>query len=99
MQSHLRKYKPPPRKTKYFKTLSNYAIPDAGMKSTSITLTRMHCVNSRTRKVWFPGIDTAVDDAIRRCIPCQANTARQHTEPQAKSEKVFLRPAVSNTAR
>ena len=32
-------------------------------------------------KVWFPGIDTAVDDAVRRCIPCQANTTRQHTEP------------------
>ena len=32
-------------------------------------------------KVWFPGIDTAVDDAVRRCIPCQANTTRQHAEP------------------
>ena len=32
-------------------------------------------------KVWFPGLDTAVDHAVRRCIPCQANTTRQHTEP------------------
>ena len=32
-------------------------------------------------KVWLPGIDTAVDDAIRGCIACQANTTRQHTEP------------------
>ena len=32
-------------------------------------------------KVWFPGIDTAVDDAVRHCIPCQADTNRQHTEP------------------
>ena len=32
-------------------------------------------------KVWFPGLDTAVDNAVRRCIPCQANTTRQHTEP------------------
>ena len=31
--------------------------------------------------VWFPGLDTAVDDAIRRCIPCQANTTRQNREP------------------
>ena len=33
-------------------------------------------------KVWFPGIDTAVDDAVRRCIPCQANTTRQHRTSQ-----------------
>ena len=26
------------------------------------------------RKVWFPGIDTAVEDAVRHCIPCQVNT-------------------------
>ena len=32
-------------------------------------------------KVWFPGLDTAVDDAVRCCIRCQANTTRQHTEP------------------
>ena len=32
-------------------------------------------------KVWFPGIDTAVEDAVRRCVPCQANTTRQHAEP------------------
>ena len=32
-------------------------------------------------KVWFPGLDTAVDNAVRRCILCQANTTRQHTEP------------------
>ena len=50
MQSYLRKYKPPPQKTRYFKPLSNYAIPDAGMKSTSMTLTRTNCVNSRTRE-------------------------------------------------
>ena len=31
--------------------------------------------------VGFPGIDSVVDDAVRRCIPCQANTTRQHTEP------------------
>ena len=31
-------------------------------------------------KIGFPGSDTAVDDAVRRCIPCQANTTRQHTE-------------------
>ena len=24
---------------------------------------------------------TAVDDAVRRCIPCQVNITRQHTEP------------------
>lgn len=27
-------------------------------------------------KVWFLGTNTAVDDAIRRCIACQANTTR-----------------------
>ena len=32
-------------------------------------------------KVWFPGLDTAVYNAVRRCIPCQANTTRQYTEP------------------
>ena len=31
--------------------------------------------------VGFPGIDSAVDDAVRRCIPCQANTTRQDSEP------------------
>ena len=51
MQSHSRKYEPPPRKTRYFKPLSNYATPDAGMKSTSMTLTRPHCVNSRTSEM------------------------------------------------
>ena len=32
-------------------------------------------------KVWFPGIDTAVEEAVRQCIPCQANMNRKRTEP------------------
>ena len=26
-------------------------------------------------RVWFPGIDAAVTEAVQRCIPCQANTS------------------------
>ena len=37
-------------KDKVFQTVINYAIPDAGIKSTSMNLTRSHCVNSRTRE-------------------------------------------------
>ena len=32
------------------------------------------------RKVWFPGVKNAVDDAARRCIPCEIDITRQHTE-------------------
>lgn len=32
-------------------------------------------------KVWFPMIDKMVEDAIARCIPCEANTNRQIFEP------------------
>ena len=36
-------------------------------------------------KVWFPGADAAADGAVRRCIPCQANTTRRQVEPLAMS--------------
>ena len=32
-------------------------------------------------KVWFPGIDSAVEKAVNCCIPCQANTNRARAEP------------------
>ena len=32
-------------------------------------------------KVWFPGVDTAAEEAVKRCIPCQANTTCRETEP------------------
>ena len=34
-------------------------------------------------KVWFPGSDAAAEEAVRRCIPCQANTTRRQAEPLA----------------
>ena len=36
-------------------------------------------------KVWFPGIDAAVEDSVKRCIPCQANSTRRETQPLAMS--------------
>ena len=36
-------------------------------------------------KVWFPGIDAAVDESVKRCIPCQANSTRRETQPLAMS--------------
>ncbi|RUM41893.1 MAG: hypothetical protein DSY80_08160 [Desulfocapsa sp.] len=32
-------------------------------------------------KVWFPLMDTAVEESIGRCIPCQANYNRSQFEP------------------
>ena len=32
-------------------------------------------------KIWFPGMDQALEEAIQACIPCQANTQRQTIEP------------------
>ena len=32
-------------------------------------------------KVWFPGIDSMTECILRKCIPCQANSNRQHSEP------------------
>ena len=37
-------------------------------------------------KVWFPGIDAAVTEAVKRCIPCQANTSRRRVEPLNMSD-------------
>ena len=37
-------------------------------------------------KVWFLGIDTAVEDAVRHCIPCQANTNQRSAEPLNMSD-------------
>ena len=37
-------------------------------------------------KVWFPGIDAAVTEAVQRCIPCQANTFRYKVEPLSMSD-------------
>ena len=36
-------------------------------------------------KVWFPGVDTAAEEAVKRCIPCQANTTRREREPLSMS--------------
>ena len=32
-------------------------------------------------KVWFTGADAAVEEAVRSCKPCQANTTRKSKEP------------------
>jgi hypothetical protein len=32
-------------------------------------------------KVWFPGIDSAVEQVIGSCIPCKANTTKVKSEP------------------
>ena len=32
-------------------------------------------------KVWFAGVDAAVEEAVRSCIPCQANTTCKSKEP------------------
>ncbi len=37
-------------------------------------------------KVWFPRIDNMVEDAISKCIPCQANSNRKVCEPLQMSE-------------
>lgn len=31
--------------------------------------------------VWYPGLDRAVDDAVRGCLPCQAATETKHRDP------------------
>ena len=36
-------------------------------------------------KVWFPGVDVAVEEAVRSCIPCQANSTRRDTQPLTMS--------------
>lgn len=37
-------------------------------------------------KVWFPGMDKAVEEEVEKCIPCQANTNRSIKEPLSMSE-------------
>ena len=37
-------------------------------------------------KVWFPGMNTMAENAVRECIPCQANTTRINMEPLSMSE-------------
>lgn len=37
-------------------------------------------------KVWFPGMDKAVEEEVESCIPCQANTNRSVKEPLSMSE-------------
>ena len=32
-------------------------------------------------KVWFPGVDAAAQEGVKRCMPCQANITRRITEP------------------
>ena len=41
-------------------------------------------------KVWFPGVDTAAEEAVKRCIPCQANTTRRETEPLSISKERLI---------
>ena len=31
--------------------------------------------------VWFPGLDSAVGDIVRGCLPCQASTETKHRDP------------------
>ena len=33
-------------------------------------------------KVWFPNIDTMVEETIRDCLPCQAATSGNHPPPE-----------------
>ena len=33
-------------------------------------------------KVWFPNIDTMVEETIRACLPCQAVTSGNHFLPE-----------------
>ena len=37
-------------------------------------------------RVWFPGMDTAVEKEVKQCIPCQANTGRGTVEPLRMSD-------------
>ena len=37
-------------------------------------------------KMWFPGMDRVVEEAVARCIPCQANTNRCTKEPLCMSD-------------
>ena len=36
-------------------------------------------------KVWFPGIDARVEQAIKVCVECQVNTDRENYEPMKPS--------------
>ena len=36
-------------------------------------------------KVLFPAINAVVEEAVKRCIPCQANSTRRETQPIAMS--------------
>ena len=37
-------------------------------------------------RVWFPGMDIAVEKEVKQCIPCQANTSRGTVEPSRMSD-------------
>ena len=36
--------------------------------------------------MWFPGADAPAEEAVKCCIPCQANTTRRQVEPLAMSQ-------------
>ena len=37
-------------------------------------------------KVWFPRMSSMAENAVRECIPCQANTTRVNMEPLSMSD-------------
>jgi hypothetical protein len=52
---------------------------------------RGHQALSKTKalmrfKVWFPGMDTGIERAIKECIPCQANSRATQSAPLKISE-------------
>ena len=66
-------------------------IPYSLQKETIALAHEGHQGMSKTKafirsKVWFPRIDKMVEEAISKCIPCEANTNRQRYEPLQMSQ-------------
>ena len=63
--------------------VSRTVIP-ATLQERAIALTHEGITKTNTflhEKVWFPRIDQMTDNAIKRCVPCQAATPRTAYEP------------------
>ena len=46
----------------------------------------VRCKQYLRSRVWFSGLDKAIDEEVKGCIPCQAATSAKHREPLVMTE-------------
>ena len=46
----------------------------------------VRCKQYLRSRVWFSGLDKAIEEEVKGCIPCQAATSAKHREPLVMTE-------------